>query len=81
MVGGRPAPVEGEAVSFISRILGHTGDRIPFDVEIRYENGTVGTMPIWGLDMRDVLRTVDYWLPQQVPATSIMITARPRTGS
>lgn len=65
-------------MSLLARILGHKGDRVPFDVEITYANGTIGRMPIFGRDMHEVLKGVDFWMPLQVPATSVLITERKR---
>lgn len=63
-------------MSWLGRITGLSADRRPFDVTITYANGTIGRMPIWGRDMHEVLKGVDFWMPLQVPATSVVITQR-----
>lgn len=66
-------------MSLLGRIFGQTGYRVPFDVQIHYADGTIGRLHIWGHDMREALRGVDYWMPLQVPATSVVITERKAT--
>lgn len=63
-------------MSLLTRILGHDEPVAPYDVAITYADGSTGAVHVFAKDMRDALRSANYWLPLHLSARTVTVKER-----